>query len=147
MIQQNKIQTAQELFLQDLEHLIWQYTDIELNEYIYERSEIEDIFENITHMNDLFNILCEKNAFHHLSEFIYYSDAIEYLNQNDYSLTDSFEIAKEMGFTLDKLDSCILATIHKERKLEGDFFKLTEDVNKMINKYSNFNNDSRKIKQ
>ena len=141
MIQQNKIKTAQDLFLQDLNELVFNYTDIQVDEYIYERSEIEDIFENITHMNDLFNILCEKNAFHHLSEFIYYSDAIEYLNQNDYSLTDSFEIAKEMGFTLDKLDSCILATIHKERKLEGDFFKLTEDVNKMINKYSKFNKD------
>tara|TARA_Y100001972_G_C7514882_1_gene259945 strand:- start:222 stop:650 length:429 start_codon:yes stop_codon:yes gene_type:complete len=141
MIQQNKIKTAQDLFLQDLNELVFNYTDIQVDEYIYERSEIEDIFENITHMNDLFNILCEKNAFHHLSEFIYYSDAIEYLNQNDYSLTDSFEIAKEMGFTLDKLDSCILATIHKERKLEGDFFKLTEDVNKMINEYSKFNKD------
>jgi hypothetical protein len=46
-----------------------------------------------------------------------------------------------MGFTLDKLNSCILATIHKERKLEGDFFKLTDDVNKMINQFSNFNKD------
>ena len=141
MTKQNTMIRSQELFLKGLHQLVFNYTDIEVNEYIYERSEIEDIFENITHINDLFNILCDRGAFRHLSEFIYYSDAIEYLNENDYSLRDSFEIAKEMGFTLDKLDSCMLATMHKERNLEGDFFKLTEDVNKMINQFSNLSKD------
>jgi hypothetical protein len=51
MIKQNTMPTPQDLFLKGLHQLVFNYTDIEVNEYIYERSEIEDIFENITHLS------------------------------------------------------------------------------------------------
>ena len=63
LIKHNIMPSPQDLFLKGLHELVFNYTDIEVNEYIYERSEIEDIFENITHINDLFSILCDRGAF------------------------------------------------------------------------------------
>ena len=61
-------------------------------------------------------------------EIIYYARAMEYLSENDPSLKDSLEIASEMGYTLDNLNSEILASLLASR-LECDrFYELQCDI-------------------
>jgi len=61
-------------------------------------------------------------------EIIYYDRAIKYLSENDSSLKDSLEIASEMGYTLDNLNSEILASLLASR-LECDrFYELQCDI-------------------
>lgn len=45
-------------------------------------------------------------------DIIYYYKAMEYLMQNDVSLSDSMEIASDMGYEVSKLNSEVLASIH-----------------------------------
>lgn len=47
-------------------------------------------------------------------EFIYYSDAMDYLHENDQALTRSLELAYNAGYDLKSLNSCILASLLKQ---------------------------------
>jgi len=51
------------------------------------------------------------------SEIIYYSKAVNYLLENDASLRESLDLANDLGFTLDNLNSETLATIHYQDAL------------------------------
>ena len=55
-------------------------------------------------------------------EIIYYSRAMEYLKENDCSLSESVEIATEYGYTLENISSETLASLHASRKKEDDFY-------------------------
>lgn len=57
-------------------------------------------------------------------EFTYFWNAIEYLAKEDPSLTESFEIAKEYGHTMEILNSCLLAELHAQRKYEEEFSEI-----------------------
>ena len=50
-------------------------------------------------------------------EIIYYQEAIEYLSENDPSLCLSIEYAIELGVTIEKINSELLATIHLQESL------------------------------
>jgi len=61
-------------------------------------------------------------------EVIYYSKAIEYLQNNDASLIDSLAIAENYGYKIESISSELLATLHLQ--------KATFDVaEKIISKY------------
>jgi len=61
-------------------------------------------------------------------EVIYYSKAIEYLQNNDESLMDSLAIAENFGYKMEDINSELLATLHLQ--------KTTFDVaEKIISKY------------
>lgn len=51
-------------------------------------------------------------------DIIYYSNAMEFLTENDISLKESLEIASEYGFELKDLNSETLANILYQRKLQ-----------------------------
>jgi len=55
-------------------------------------------------------------------DIIYYSRAIEYLKENDPSLSESLELAAECGFETQNLNSELLASLHASRKKEDDFY-------------------------
>ena len=61
------------------------------------------------------------NGYFH-EEIIYYSKAMDYLIEHDTSLSESIEIAAEMGFSLENLNSERLASLHASRKKEEDFY-------------------------
>jgi hypothetical protein len=63
-------------------------------------------------------------------EIIYYSSAMDYLKDNDNSLRTSLEIAYEMGFELQNVNSELLATL----LLQGD---LMEDLVNFIYEVEN----------
>ena len=52
-----------------------------------------------------------------VSEIIYYSNAINFLAENDTSLNKSMELAIESGFNLESLNSELLATLLLQSKL------------------------------
>jgi len=51
------------------------------------------------------------------SDILYYNRAMEYLSENDWTLTESLQLAHEMGFSLENLNSETLATIHYQDAL------------------------------
>ena len=61
-------------------------------------------------------------------EIIYYSEAIEYLKENDNSLTRCLEIADEQGFEVSKLNSEILATLLYQDKLYNELWEIEEEI-------------------
>ena len=46
------------------------------------------------------------------AEIIYYNQAMEYLSEHDWSLTESIGIASDLGFELKNINSEMLATLH-----------------------------------
>jgi hypothetical protein len=65
-------------------------------------------------------------------EIIYYTNAAKYLLENDPSLTESLELAQDMGFDMKSLNSEKLATLHLQQKLseelaETDFSECFEE--------------------
>lgn len=53
-------------------------------------------------------------------KIIYYTNAIKFLAENDPSLTESLELARDYGFSVEKLDSEKLATILLQQKLHEE---------------------------
>lgn len=62
-------------------------------------------------------------------EIIYYSNAIDYLGEHDPSLIDSLTLANEMGFSVDSLNSEILASLLASQNSRDDFNDLEEEIN------------------
>jgi len=77
----------------------------------------DDLIEYDPH--EIFNDLLDSGFFN--VEIIYYYKAMEYLKENDCSLSESIEIASEMGFSLENLNSEALASIHASRQREEIF--------------------------
>jgi hypothetical protein len=53
-------------------------------------------------------------------EVIYYANAMEYLSENDNSLTESLTMAHDFGYTADKINSELLATILKQENARNE---------------------------
>jgi len=67
-------------------------------------------------------------------EIIYYAKAMEYLRDNDISLNESLELAEEMGFTFEHLNSEALASLHASRQREDDFWQfVAPELDKIYN--------------
>ncbi len=70
-------------------------------------------------------------------EFIYYFDAINYLKENDQSLSESLEIANEYGFTCDNLNSCVLASLLATQEVRSTFYTLNDEINEFFEQFNN----------
>ena len=77
----------------------------------------DDIFEQIA-VNGGFDI-----------EITYYSDAMNYLSDNDPSLRESMQLASEMGFSLDSLSSETLASLLASQTERDEFYQLQDEIN------------------
>jgi hypothetical protein len=66
-------------------------------------------------------------------EIIYYSNAIQYLSENDKSLMDSIGIALENGFTLENINSELLASLLATQKVSEDFYDKETDIDNFFN--------------
>jgi hypothetical protein len=62
------------------------------------------------------------------TEVIYYSNAMKYLAENDASLSASLELAADMGYTPDKLNSEILATILQRDNMLEELEKYRSEI-------------------
>ena len=122
--------TEAELKLDELESLFLDYIeDIDVTDYITE-ADLEE--GNINDANELYDLLHDNYAFD--VEIIYYSTAMEYLTEHDQSLSESFEIANEMGFDLENLSSETLASLHASRQAEEDFWSIKDEIDEILSR-------------
>ena len=108
-----------ELIKNTLQDLTLEYLQEDATEFLSLPDELEDydthqIFEEL-HDNGFFDV-----------EVIYYSKAIDYLKENDASLSESIEIASECGFTLENINSELLASLHASKDRENKFWEYVE---------------------
>ena len=110
------MKTKIENFLKELD------TEIDVLNYI-------DI-DNIDHeyaFDSIVDMINDNNGFE--VEVIYYSNAMDYLSENDPSLNESLSLAHDMGFTTDSLNSEILASLLKTENVREEFYQLENDIN------------------
>lgn len=86
--------------------------------------------DNIDHSNaydSIYEMIEDNNGFD--VEIIYYSNAMEYLSENDPSLVESLWIAYEYGFSCDNLNSEILASLLASKNAREEFAELEDEIN------------------
>lgn len=71
-------------------------------------------------------------------DIIYYSNAMEYLSNNDPSLGESLEIASEYGYSLSDINSEILASLLASKNAREEFTELEDEINDF---FANLEND------
>lgn len=102
----------------------------------YNSEKLQELIDSTTDLKDCINISdvadCEdedelREALQELinnENIIYYSNAIEYLRENDPSLKESLELAHNMGYEAKSLDSELLATILYQDALNSELAEL-----------------------
>ena len=98
---------------------------IEINDNLINYVDIEDIdFSDA--FNSIYEMVNDKGGFD--IEVIYYANAIKYLQENDVSLQESLEIAKEYGYELENLNSEILASLLASRNSQESFHDVRDEI-------------------
>ena len=110
------METKIEKFLSELNTEIDVLNLIDIN-YIDYNDAFNSIYEMIND-NGGFNI-----------DVIYYSNAINYLRENDPSLYESLSLASDMGYSLDNINSETLASLLASQNAREEFFELEEEIN------------------
>ena len=93
---------------------------------------IEHDFEYIRNADDLYEELESNEAFN--IDIIYYSRAMTYLSENDFSLSESIEIAVQHGYSLENINSELLASLHASQKARDDFWRCKDDINEILSR-------------
>ena len=90
--------------------------------------ELEELDQNDP-TNCFYSLLdsLEENGYFN-TEMIYFTNAIEYLSENDPSLKNSLEIASDLGYTPNNLDSEILASLLASNIERTKFYELQSDI-------------------
>jgi hypothetical protein len=97
--------------------------DIDLKYYCstVDVESFEDIEEAIEN-NGGFNI-----------DIIYYSRAIEYLKENDVSLTESMSLAIDYGIKLENINSELLASLLASQEARDNFYEYQDEIETFFN--------------
>lgn len=103
---------------------------IELNDYVdIDSIDLDNPFESISDMiayNGGYDV-----------EIIYCSNAIQYLQENDPSLTESLGLADELGYSPKNLDSEILASLLASENSRNDFYDLKDKIEEFFDDVRN----------
>ena len=95
------------------------------SEYLSKKNDLDCI-------NSIIDDLHDNGYFN--EEIIYYSNAINYLRDNDQSLSESLEIAIEYGYSLKNVNSELLATLHASKQKENKFWQdIAPQIENLIN--------------
>jgi hypothetical protein len=125
---ETETQAKQEKQIDDLIKLFEDYAeDIDIDSILH-YNEIEDINDS----DDLLELIEDNNGFD--IDIIYYSKAIKYLAENDASLMNSIEIAVDMGFDLENINSETLASLHASQKARDDFWDITNEIDEILSR-------------
>ena len=113
------MKTKIENFLRELntEIDVLNYVNIEDIDHEYAFDSIKDMIDN----NNGFDF-----------DVIYYSNAMDYLREYDPSLNECLALAHEMGFTVDSLNSEILASLLKTENVRNEFYQLKDEINEFF---------------
>jgi hypothetical protein len=66
-------------------------------------------------------------------EIIYYSNAIEYLKEHDNSLNESLNLAAQLCFEVQNLNSEVLASLLASQNARTDFYDKEEEITNFFN--------------
>jgi len=125
---QTETQTKEEKQIDDLIKLFEDYAeDIHIDDILH-YNEIEDI----NNSDDLLELIEDNNGFD--IDIIYYSKAIRYLTENDASLSESIDIAVDMGYELENVNSELLASLHASQKAREDFHDITDEIDEILSR-------------
>lgn len=105
-------------FLQDLNDVNNSELDLA---YYYNEGMSFDEYQEAIHES-----ICE-------NEIVYYSKAMKFLIENDPSLTYSMELASDLGYTTETLNSELLATLLHQQYLHDEFAEYLEDIEGFFN--------------
>lgn len=97
------------------------YIDINIDQ-IQDVEEIQGLIKDYIFENNLDQV-----------EIIYHSKAMDYLHKNDSSLFESMQIAAELGYETQNLNSELLATLHATHK-HMDNFDIEDEIQEAIDK-------------
>ncbi len=75
----------------------------------------------------IFDMINDEGGFN--VDIIYYSNAIEYLKRYDNCLTESIEIAIEYGYTLENINSELLASLLASKNAMCDYWDYQDEIN------------------
>jgi hypothetical protein len=92
----------------------------------------KDEIKCINDFDDFFDTL-QDNGYFYSIEVIYYHKAMIYLAENDASLSESLEIADELGYNVKDINSELLATLLMQQKETELFYEMRNDIEKIIN--------------
>ena len=110
-------------------------TDIDVLNYV----NIQDI-DTSDAFNSIYEMIENNRGFD--IDVIYYGDAIQYLKEYDPSLKDSINIALEYGYTLENINSEILASLlASQNGIEG-FNDLQNEINTFFEELEEETNES-----
>ena len=101
----------------DLNDYLENYIDVEELEEAIDNDSLQEYLEELDDDGDITQ-----------TEVIYYSSAIQYLAENDQSLNESIEIAKECWYEIDSINSELLASLLKSRNNADDYNVLISDI-------------------
>jgi hypothetical protein len=97
-------------------------TEVCITDYVnIEDIDFENAFESIQEK------IQDNNGFE--IDIIYYSNAIKYLQENDPSLRKSLEIASDLGYTTENLNSELLASLLASQDAISEFYELETEIN------------------
>lgn len=112
----------------ELENELFNLSDnLELEYFYHEDSEFSEYFEEL-----------EESIFN--EGIIYYSKAMEFLQENDPSLRESLSIACEFGFQIDDLNSETLATLLHQRYLFDELYSIKNDIEDIFDRLDELKN-------
>jgi hypothetical protein len=117
---ETKLNLLDDLFNDYLEDIC--ITDFLDDDEIEDINDAEELYEELND-NDAFNI-----------EIIYYYKAMEYLADNDHSLSESINIAVDMGYELENINSELLASLYASQKAREDFWDIKDDINEILSR-------------
>ena len=125
---QTETQTKQEKQIYDLIKLFEDYAeDIHIDDILHYNE-----IEYINNSDDLLELIEDNNGFN--IDIIYYSKAIKYLSENDASLSESIDIAVELGYSLENINSELLASLHASQKAREDFHDITDEIDEILSR-------------
>jgi len=125
---QTETQTKQEKQIDDLIKLFEDYAeDIDIDSILH-YNEIEDINDS----DDLLELIEDNQGFN--IDIIYYSKAMDYLAENDASLSESVAIASEYGYSTESINSELLASLHASQKARDDFWDITNEIDEILSR-------------
>jgi hypothetical protein len=116
--QEDRAAAKKELILNTLQTLSLEYLGEDATDFLNATFQDEILNYNIDEIQEEL----QDNGFFNV-EIIYYYKAMDYLRENDISLSESVEIAAEYGYQLDTINSEILASLHASRERENKFYE------------------------
>lgn len=116
---------------------ILNYLDSECSEFrpsVYINLHADDFSD----FNELSELIGDNGGFE--IDVVYHTIAIDYLAKNDPSLQTSLQIAHDLGYTVDSLNSELLASLLASENARTEFYDCEREVNNMINEFIEANN-------